>query len=230
MHRQRRAPQKCLKVKDQEESERRRCVSLHRSVPIRRRKPSVPIRGSNLPCASVIGAHISPLSLQTTAVSPHLQKRAPLQEQISEEAALSFPRSSSAETKGWGRGRVVEIRCVWLPVFKAVAPCSRRCQGSWSPGFTQAVCVFCRCSISSVFSSLALFGSVSWPQSPRRINKDPLSLPHPPCPLSSPQLLILLRIFRTKRLRNRKSERQRGRPTFPSPHNLILLFIPPSIF
>lgn len=143
VHGQRRAPQKRLKVKDQGESERRRCVSLHRSVPIRRRRPSVPIRGSNLPRASAIGAHISPLSLQTTAVSPDLQKHAPLQERISQEAALSPPPPAHHRRRlkgGVGGGAGCLQRRLSL---------SRQSPFVWLPsGFPRAVCVFSRCSIN----------------------------------------------------------------------------------
>lgn len=82
-HGQRRAPQECLKVKDRDESERAAvCQSSQMAADtatraLRPDKGRGGMGGSNLPRASVIGAHTSPVSPQTAAVSPHLQKHAP---------------------------------------------------------------------------------------------------------------------------------------------------------
>lgn len=170
---QQRAPP-CLKVKDQESRALRRRVSPHRSAVIARRGPPGPIRGPNLPRAGDIAPLVSPLRLQTNAVSPHLQKHAPLQERISREAALSSsPRSSATETEGRRRrgggaavmAPLIKVRLFarfQVPHFSVASSLYHR--GSWRR--SGCVCVFCFCSINSVFPSLALFGLVSWPPKP----------------------------------------------------------------
>lgn len=116
---QRRAPPS-LKVKDQELRELRRRVSPPRSAVIAPRGPAGPIRrgGSNLPRAGVIAPLISPLWLQTNAVSPHLHKGALLQERISQEAALSSSPSSSTETEGGGGA--IQRLAVMGPLIKVL--------------------------------------------------------------------------------------------------------------
>lgn len=97
------------------------------------------------------------------------------------------PRSSSAETEGWGAGRGACSAASHCRDKVHLFACFQ-VRGSMVPRLhSGCLCVFLGAPLT-VFSSLALFGSVSWPQSPRRINKDPLSLPYQPpsAQLSSP--------------------------------------------
>lgn len=59
-----------------------------------------------IPPVPVLSVHSYLHSLQTSAVSPDLQKHAPLLEQISQEAALSSSPQRRRRLKGGGRGGV----------------------------------------------------------------------------------------------------------------------------